>query len=62
MHGSWWSPVTDELVYKLKRYWRNDSDGFGAMLANNMPGYKNVLGSNIGATAGSSNSANLCIY
>lgn len=40
-----WFSVASEL----QRDWRNDSEGFGALLANNMPGYQNVLGSYIGA-------------
>lgn len=40
-----WFSVASEL----QRDWRNDSEGFGALLANNLPGYQNVLGSYIGA-------------
>ncbi|MGE7906690.1 isochorismate family cysteine hydrolase YcaC [Peribacillus sp. NPDC094092] len=40
-----WFSVASEL----QRDWRNDSEGFGALLASQLPGYQNVIGSYKGA-------------
>ncbi|MGG3801678.1 isochorismate family cysteine hydrolase YcaC [Metabacillus fastidiosus] len=40
-----WFSVASEL----QRDWRNDSEGFGALLASQLPGYQNVIGSYMGA-------------
>ena len=40
-----WFSVASEL----QRDWRNDSEGFGALIASHLPGYQNVIGSYIGA-------------
>lgn len=40
-----WFSVASEL----QRDWRYDSDGFGTLLAENLPGYQHVLGSYLGA-------------
>lgn len=42
-----WFSVASEL----QRDWRNDPDGFGALLTNNLPGYQNVMGSYLAAQA-----------
>ncbi|WP_028391200.1 isochorismate family cysteine hydrolase YcaC [Bacillus cihuensis] len=39
-----WFSVASEL----QRDWRNDSEGFGALLASQLPGYQNVIGSYMG--------------
>ncbi|MEH7391591.1 isochorismate family cysteine hydrolase YcaC [Bacillus sp. JJ1503] len=40
-----WFSVASEL----QRDWRNDKEGFGALLAGHLPGYQNVIGSYTGA-------------
>ena len=40
-----WFSVASEL----QRDWRNDKEGFGALLASHLPGYQNVIGSYLGA-------------
>lgn len=37
------------IASELQRDWRNDIEGFGALLASQLPGYQNVIGSYEGA-------------
>ncbi|MGN4422897.1 isochorismate family cysteine hydrolase YcaC [Bacillus cereus group sp. MYBK30-1] len=37
------------IAAELQRDWRNDVEGFGALLSNNLPGYQNIIGSYRGA-------------
>ncbi|WP_139994330.1 isochorismate family cysteine hydrolase YcaC [Kurthia sp. Dielmo] len=37
------------IAAELQRDWRNDVEGFGALLAGQLPGYQNVIGSYTGA-------------
>ncbi len=33
------------VACELQRDWRNDVEGFGNLLASNLPGYQNIIGS-----------------
>ncbi|MDA1875332.1 hydrolase [Bacillus toyonensis] len=37
------------VACELQRDWRNDVEGFGNLLASNLPGYQNIIGSYMGA-------------
>ena len=37
------------VACELQRDWRNDVEGFGNLLASNLPGYQNIIGSYRGA-------------
>ena len=37
------------IASELQRDWRNDVEGFGTLLASQLPGYQNVIGSYVGA-------------
>ncbi len=37
------------IACELQRDWRNDVEGFGALISNHLPGYQNLIGSYTGA-------------
>lgn len=37
------------VAAELQRDWRNDVEGFGALLAKHLPSYQNIIGSYMGA-------------
>ena len=37
------------VACELQRDWRNDVEGFGALLSSQLPGYQNLMGSYMGA-------------
>ena len=37
------------VACELQRDWRNDVEGFGALLSSQLPGYQNIIGSYRGA-------------